>query len=179
MNGFFSYIILSDFIKSIGEIYYGFLSINKKCPLYLSMISAGNFIHHIETKPGEGAKLMRAAGSAGFIISQDLVYSFLKMGSGWLLKIYNLNIAIVGRVSNENHFVTKLKKAGDNRNLGFRPNVRGVAKNPCDHPHGGGEGTGSPPRAHRTPYGKLTKSPTTNKKIQKKNRFLFRIFKKK
>jgi ribosomal protein L2 len=81
-------------------------------------------------------------------------------------------------MSNEPHFVTRKPNAGYNRMLGFRPTVRGVAKNPCDHPHGGGEGTGSPPRAHKTPYGKLTKSPTTIKKYQKRNRVAFKIFKK-
>jgi len=82
-------------------------------------------------------------------------------------------------MSNELHFVTRIKNAGKKRKLGFRPTVRGVAKNPVDHPHGGGEGTGSPPKAHRTPYGKLAKSPTKNKKIDKKNKVLFKIFKKK
>lgn len=81
-------------------------------------------------------------------------------------------------MSNENHFITRLEKAGKTRSLGFRPTVRGVAKNPCDHPHGGGEGTGSPPRAHKTPKGNLTKSPTNNKVYQKRRRFLFKIFKK-
>jgi len=71
-----------------------------------------------------------------------------------------------------------LKKAGNKRKMGFRPTVRGISKNPCDHPHGGGEGTGSPPRAHKTPTGRLTKSPTNIKKVEKKNRFLFKIFKK-
>jgi len=72
-----------------------------------------------------------------------------------------------------------LKKAGNNRNLGVRPKVRGVAMNPCDHPHGGGEGRGSPPRAHRTPWGKLTKVPTRIKKIFRAKRKLFKNFKKK
>jgi large subunit ribosomal protein L2 len=77
-----------------------------------------------------------------------------------------------------NHHITRVEKAGKNRNLGIRPRVRGVAMNPCDHPHGGGEGTGSPPRAHKTPTGRLTKSPTNIKKIEKRNRFMFKIFKK-
>jgi len=87
-------------------------------------------------------------------------------------------VAIIGRVSNENHFITDLKKAGVSRKLGFRPTVRGVAKNPCDHAHGGGEGTGSPPRAHKTWHGKLAKSPTNNTVVKKRKRFLFKIFKK-
>jgi len=96
-----------------------------------------------------------------------------------LLKISDFCIAIIGKMSNETHFITRLKNAGERRKMGFRPTVRGVAKNPCDHPHGGGEGTGSPPKAHKTPYGKLTKSPTKTRKFFKKKKILFKIFKKK
>jgi large subunit ribosomal protein L2 len=67
------------------------------------------------------------------------------------LKISNFCVVVSGNVSNEQHKNLNLKKAGKVRLLGFRPTVRGIAKNPCDHPHGGGEGRGSPPRAHRTP----------------------------
>jgi len=178
-NGYFSYIFLSDFMRSIKQVFSGFLLNYKYASTFLSEISAGNFIHHIETKPGKGAKIMRAAGTSAFIISKENNFVFLKMKSGWMLKISNYCIAILGKMSNELHFVTRVKNAGKNRLLGFRPNVRGVAKNPVDHPHGGGEGTGSPPRAHKTPNGKLTKSPTTKKKFQKRNRILFKVFKKK
>jgi len=68
-----------------------------------------------------------------------------------LLKISKFCIAVSGIVSNIDHHIIRLEKAGKNRKLGFRPKVRGVAMNPCDHPHGGGEGTGSPPAAHKTP----------------------------
>jgi len=68
-----------------------------------------------------------------------------------LLKISKFCIAVIGKVSNLDHHIIRIEKAGKNRNLGIRPKVRGVAMNPCDHPHGGGEGTGSPPRAHKTP----------------------------
>jgi len=68
-----------------------------------------------------------------------------------LLKLSNYCIAIKGFVSNRQHFLINLNKAGKSRHLGFRPKVRGIAMNPCDHPHGGGEGRGSPPKAHRTP----------------------------
>jgi len=176
-NGFFNYIIISDFMNKIDDYYYGFSFLLARAPTFLYNIPAGNFIHHIEIKPTKGAKLMRAAGTTAFIISQDDKNSFLKMKSGWLLKLSNYCIAIIGRVSNENHFITDIVKAGNNRKLGFRPIVRGISKNPCDHAHGGGEGTGSPPRAHKTWHGKLTKSPTNNTIVQKK-KFLFKIFKK-
>jgi len=95
------------------------------------------------------------------------------MNSGWLLKISKFCIAVIGKVSNLDHHIIRIEKAGKNRNLGVRPRVRGVAMNPCDHPHGGGEGTGSPPRAHKTPWGKLTKVPTKrNKKYLIKKKLL-------
>jgi len=82
-------------------------------------------------------------------------------------------LAVPGLISNQNHYFKRIKNAGKNRKLGFRPTVRGIAKNPCDHPHGGGEGRGSPPRAHKMPSGQLTKSPTKNKKLfLKKKKFL-------
>jgi len=177
-NGCFCYIILSGFMNQINKMYFGFNFFYSLSSMFLKFIPAGNFIHHIESKPTSGAKYMRAAGTTSFIISQEYDYTHLKMPSGWLLKIHKFCIAVFGAVSNENHFITNLEKAGNKRKLGFKPTVRGVSKNPCDHPHGGGEGTGSPPKAHRTPYGKLTKSPTNKKKMQKKQRFQFKIFKK-
>jgi len=71
---------------------------------------------------------MRAAGTMGFIISKENDYSFLKMKSGWMLKLSNYCIAILGKMSNELHFVTRIKNAGKNRQLGFRPTVRGLQK---------------------------------------------------
>jgi large subunit ribosomal protein L2 len=165
-------------MNKINNLYFGFNFFYSKSSMFLKSIPAGNFVHHIEMRPFQGAKLTRSAGSTSFIISQEFMYTYFKMSSGWLLKLNKFCIAVIGSVSNENYFITNFKKAGNKRKLGFRPRVRGIAKNPCDHPHGGGEGKGSPPSAHRTPAGELTKSPTTNRKFQKKNRFLFKIFKK-
>jgi len=173
-NGFYSYILLPDDYNEIGLLVKGFL--NKfyyNASTFLMNIPNGNFIHHIEVIPGKGAKLSRAAGTSSFIISSDKKFSFLKMNSGWLLKISKFCIAVIGKVSNLDHHIIRIEKAGKNRNLGIRPKVRGVAMNPCDHPHGGGEGTGSPPRAHKTPWGKLTKVPTKrNKKYLIKKKLL-------
>jgi large subunit ribosomal protein L2 len=177
-NGCFCYILLSENHNVVNILYIAFSGFLVKAPTFLLNIPAGNFIHHVEVVPGEGAKMMRAAGTTCFIISKENGFSFLKLKSGWLLKLSDYCVSILGKMSNEPHFVTRKPNAGYNRMLGFRPTVRGVAKNPCDHPHGGGEGTGSPPRAHKTPYGKLTKSPTTIKKYQKRNRVAFKIFKK-
>jgi large subunit ribosomal protein L2 len=81
-NGFFNYIIISDFMNKIDDYYYGFTFLLTRAPTSLYNIPAGNFIHHIEMKPTKGAKLMRAAGTTAFIISQDDKNSFLKMKSG-------------------------------------------------------------------------------------------------
>jgi len=92
-----------------------------------------------------------------------------------MLKLHKFCVAVSGIVSNVDNHITRIEKAGKNRNLGFRPKVRGVAMNPCDHPHGGGEGTGSPPAAHKTPWGKLTKIPTKRKKAYLLRKKLQRI----
>jgi len=81
-NGFFNYIILSDFLNIINEYYYGFSFILTRAPTFLFNIPAGNFIHHVETMPTKGVKIMRSAGTTAFIISQDDKNSFLKMKSG-------------------------------------------------------------------------------------------------
>jgi len=166
---------------TIGQQILGLSLITKKNSIssYLKNIPSGNFINHIETKVNskKGAVIMRAAGTTCFIISKDKNYSYLKLSSGWFLKISNFCLATLGSISNQNHHLNRIEKAGNKRKMGFRPTVRGIAKNPCDHPHGGGEGRGSPPKAHKTPYGKLTKSPTKIKKkfLLKKKRF--KIFK--
>jgi large subunit ribosomal protein L2 len=81
-NGFFSYILLSDYIKNITSVYSGFLTYYKIAPTFLRFIPAGNFIHHVEVNPTKGVKIMRAAGTSCFIISKEKNYSFLKMKSG-------------------------------------------------------------------------------------------------
>jgi len=81
-NGYFCYIFLSDFIKNLKTIYSGFVTNYKYAPSFLSLIPAGNFIHHIEITPTKGVQIMRAAGTMGFIISKENNYSFLKMKSG-------------------------------------------------------------------------------------------------
>jgi len=174
-NGLTCYILLFNGDYKLGDFINGFS--NKfllNAPSYLFNIPTGNFVHHIESKPGTGAVLTRAAGSSSFLISEENGYVYLKMNSGWLLKLSKFSIAVSGVVSNINHHIRRIGKAGNNRNLGFRPKVRGVAMNPCDHPHGGGEGTGSPPAAHKTPWGKLTKSPTKKKKAHLLRKKLFK-----
>jgi len=175
-NGLFSYIILADSHK-IGNLLPGFLNVSKLgASTFLMNIPTGIFVHHVEQNPGCGAKLVRSAGSSSFVISKSLNNVLLKMNSGWLLKFSPLSMAVIGVVSNSDHFVKRIKNAGFSRKLGYRPVVRGVAMNPRDHAHGGGEGRSSPPVAHKTPYGKLTKVPTNRSKLYRKKKRLFKIF---
>lgn len=180
-NGLFNYILLSSYDKFIGKtLIRGFSNVNKiNSSSFLFNIATGSLIYHIELYPGSNGMLSRAAGTSSFIVSKDNNYTFLKMNSRWLLKLSNFCIGIYGNVSNENHAFSKIKKAGKLRQLGFKPTVRGIAKNPCDHPHGGGEGRGSPKKAQRTPWGKLTKVSTKQTKLFKIKKKLFKIFKKK
>jgi len=180
-NGLFSFILLSAIPHLIGKtLISGFINYNKVgSSTFLLNIPTGNIVHHIEYFPGSMGKISRAAGTSSFIISRDDNHTFLKMNSGWLLKLSNYCIAISGNVSNENHYITRISKAGKVRQLGFKPTVRGISKNPCDHPHGGGEGRGSPKKAQRTPWGKLTKIPTKQTKLFYLKKKMFKIFKKK
>lgn len=180
-NGLFSFLLLSSISNIIGKtLVGGFFNFNKfSSSTFLFNIPTGNAIHHIELFPGSNGILCRAAGTSSFIISKDNDYTFLKMNSRWLLKLSNYCIGILGNVSNENHYITRVRTAGKIRQLGFKPIVRGIAKNPCDHPHGGGEGRGSPKKAQRTPWGKLTKIPTKRTKLFYKKKKLFKTLKKK
>jgi large subunit ribosomal protein L2 len=180
-TGLFSYVLLSgkDHIES-ETLIRGFSAFNRVgSSSFLKTIPTGNIVSQIEYIPSRKCKLSRAAGTSSFLISRDNNYSFLKMNSGWLLKLSNFCICVSGSVSNENHYITRISNAGKKRHLGFKPTVRGIAKNPCDHPHGGGEGRGSPPRAQRTPWGKLTKVPTKTTKRHYLKKRQFKIFKKK
>lgn len=180
-NGLFSYILLSSKKYIEGKsVVRGFSVFNRVgSSSFLESIPTGNIVSQIEYIPAKKCKISRSAGTSSFLISRNNNYTFLKMNSGWLLKLSNYCICVSGSVSNENHYVTRIKNAGKKRKLGFKPTVRGIAKNPCDHPHGGGEGRGSPPRAQKTPWGKLTKVPTKITKRHYIKKRMFKIFEKK
>ncbi len=123
--------------------------------LPLSNIPVGAFVYNIELKPGAGAVLARSAGNYCEIVAQDAGYTHLKMPSTEVRKVIGTAWASVGEVSNEEHRLVNLGKAGRSRWLGVRPTVRGSAMNPVDHPHGGGEGRqGRGHRIQRTLWGK-------------------------
>jgi large subunit ribosomal protein L2 len=108
--------------------------------LPLGKIPVGTFIFNIEIKPGSGARMARAAGNYAEVIAQDAGYTHVKMPSTEVRKVLDTAWASVGEVSNQEHRLVSLGKAGRSRWLGIRPTVRGSAMNPVDHPHGGGEG---------------------------------------
>nr|AKI85129.1 ribosomal protein L2 [Geranium phaeum] len=129
----------------------------------LSAMRIGTMIHNIEMRPGQGGKLVRSAGTSAKILKEPKSkYVLVKMPSGFEKLIDTRCKATIGQVSNPSHGAKKLRKAGHSRWLGRRPTVRGVAMNPIDHPHGGGEGrsksSGSHGHCSRTPWGKPTKS---------------------
>jgi len=124
----------------------------------------GANIHNIELVLGRGAQIARSAGSFATISGRDKGYTIIKMPSGEVRKINDHCIATVGIVSNGEHELLSIGKAGRNRWLGHRPKVRGVVMNPVDHPHGGGEGKTSGGRHPVTPWGKKTKGKKTRNK---------------
>ena len=130
----------------------------------LANIPLGSFIYNIEMKPGKGGQLARSAGASAQLMAKDGPYAHLKMPSGEIRMIRLECIAAIGQVGNVDHENIFIGKAGKSRWLGKRPNVRGVAMNPVDHPMGGGEGKSSGGRHPCTPWGKPTKGYRTRSK---------------
>lgn len=130
--------------------------------LPLRSIPLGTIIHNLEHKIGKGGQLIRAAGTFGQVMAKDGAHALIRMPSGEQRLIHQECWATVGQVSNPDHGNISIGKAGRNRWLGKRPNVRGVAMNPVDHPHGGGEGR-SKGNHPQTPWGKITKGKRTRK----------------
>ncbi len=126
-------------------------------------IPVGTIIHNVEMKPGKGGQIARSAGTYVQLIGKDSGYAQLRLASGEQRMVRAECMATVGAVSNPDNANTKLGKAGRKRWLGKRPAVRGVAMNPVDHPHGGGEGRTSGGRHPVTPWGKPTKGARTRR----------------
>jgi len=141
------------------------------CAIYL--YSAVLSYYNIELKAFCGSKLTRSAGTSSIIVAKQQDRVIIKVKSGWKYILSYWNIGTLGQCSNTKYRFEALKKAGVARNLGKRPVVRGVAMNPCDHPHGGGEGRKSPPAAARSPWGWLTKGTPSIKKQSRKRRVTF------
>jgi large subunit ribosomal protein L2 len=129
----------------------------------LKNMPVGTIVHNIELKPGKGGQMARSAGAYAQLVGRDQGYAQIKLTSGELRIVRGECLATVGAVSNQDHSNTNKGKAGRNRWLGRRPHVRGVAMNPVDHPHGGGEGRTSGGRHPVSPTGKPTKGRKTRK----------------
>ncbi|WP_296063005.1 50S ribosomal protein L2 [uncultured Amphritea sp.] len=137
--------------------------------LPLRNIPVGSVIHCIEMKPGKGAQIARSAGTSAQLIAREGAHATLRLRSGEMRKVLVDCCATLGEVGNSEHSLRRLGKAGATRWRGVRPTVRGVAMNPVDHPHGGGEGRTSGGRHPVTPWGVPTKGKKTrsNKRTDK------------
>jgi large subunit ribosomal protein L2 len=137
--------------------------------LPLRNIPVGTVVHALEMRPGKGAQIARSAGVSAQLAGKDGAYVLVKLRSGEMRKILAECKATIGEVCNSEHSLRKLGKAGASRWRGIRPTVRGVAMNPVDHPHGGGEGRTSGGRNPVTPWGVPTKGKKTrsNKRTDK------------
>lgn len=169
-NGISSYILLSEEQQINNFFYSGDLFSNKELGVGFSVplkyMALFNLVNNLELYPYKGSTLLRAAGCSGLLTAKLGNKVIIKLKSGWNLLFDNNCMASFGIGSNSEHRFFNLKKAGISRALGIRPTVRGVVMNPCDHPHGGGEGKKSGSRAARSPWGWLTKgTPTKKKKV--------------
>ncbi|MFK7973360.1 MAG: 50S ribosomal protein L2 [Rickettsiaceae bacterium] len=163
-DGELAYILAPDKLKEGDKVVSGASSDIKvgNC-LPLKNIPVGTTIHNVEMKVGKGGQIARSAGAAVNLIGKDSGYAQIKLASGELRVVPLDCVATIGSVSNADKKNTIVGKAGRSRWLGRRPTVRGVAMNPVDHPHGGGEGKTSGGRHPVTPWGKPTKGKKTRK----------------
>ena len=170
MDGERRYIIAPKGVKAGDELFSGVdAPIRAGNTLPLRNIPQGSIVHCVEMKPGKGAQMIRSAGASAQLVARDGAYVTLRLRSGEMRKVLADCRATLGEVSNSEHNLRSLGKAGAKRWRGVRPTVRGVAMNPVDHPHGGGEGRTSGGRHPVTPWGIPTKGRKTrsNKRTDK------------
>ena len=142
--------------------------------LPLENIPVGTVVHCVEVKPGQGATMVRTAGASAQILAREGDYATLRLRSGEMRRVRSECVATLGVVSNSEHGRRKLGKAGASRWRGIRPTVRGVAMNPVDHPHGGGEGKTSGGRHPVSPTGVPAKGYRTRKKSHRNDHLIVR-----
>jgi large subunit ribosomal protein L2 len=126
-------------------------------------IPVGTVIHNIELRPGQGGRLVRSAGVAAQLMAKEDEYSQVRMPSGEVRKIHITCRATIGQLGNVEHENQVIGKAGRSRHMGKRPSVRGIAMNPVDHPHGGGEARSTSGRPPTTPWGQMTMGKKTRR----------------
>ena len=143
--------------------------------LPLVNIPTGTFVHNVELYPGRGGQLARAAGNSAQLMAKEGNYALLRLPSGELRNVPVICMATVGTVGNADHENVKIGKAGRTRHMGIRPTVRGSVMNPCDHPHGGGEGKSPIGRPGPvTPWGKPALGYKTRKKFKRSDKLIVR-----
>jgi len=138
----------------------------------LKKIPSGMPIHNLELSRGRGGQIIRSAGSYGSIMAKEGKYAHIRLPSGEIRKVILNCCATIGEIGNSEHRAISIGKAGTSRHMGRRPKVRGVAKNPVDHPMGGGEGKSSGGRHPSTPWGKITKGLKTRKKKKYSDKYI-------
>lgn len=141
--------------------------------LPMQSIPVGTFIHNVELYPGKGAQLARSAGIMAQLMAKEGVYALVRLPSGELRNVPVSCMATIGQVGNVDHENVKIGKAGRTRHMGIRPTVRGSVMNPCDHPHGGGEGKSPIGRPSPvTPWGKPALGYKTRKNHNRSDKFI-------
>ena len=170
LDGEQAYILAPQRLKAGDKIISGAkVDVKPGNAMPMKAIPVGTIIHNVELKPGKGGQLARSAGTYAQLVGRDSGMAQVRMQSGEVRLVNGECLATIGAVSNPDHMNQNIGKAGRNRHKGMRPTVRGVAMNPVDHPHGGGEGRTSGGRHPVTPWGKPTKGAKTrkNKKTDK------------
>ncbi len=174
------YILAPDGLKAGDKVMSGLenveISVGNALPL--DRIPLGSFVHNIELKSGKGGQLARSAGTYGQVVAKDGNYVHVKMPSNDVHLIRKECLATIGQVSNPDHSLIHLGKAGRKRWLGIRPTVRGVVMNPVDHPMGGGEGRSSGGRHPVSPWGKPAKGGKTRKRNKYSDKYIVKSEKK-
>jgi large subunit ribosomal protein L2 len=174
------YIIAPDGLKVGDKLMSGnAVEITVGNAMPLERIPLGSFVHNIELKSGKGGQIARSAGTYGQVVAKDGDYVHVKMPSNDVHLIRKECLATIGQVSNVDHNLIQLGKAGRKRWMGIRPTVRGVVMNPVDHPMGGGEGKTSGGRHPVSPWGKPAKGGKTRKRKKYSDKYIVKSEKKK
>ena len=173
-DGTLSYIIAPQGLKDGDKVISGAKADIKpgNC-MPIESIPVGTMIHNIELNPGQGGKMVRAAGQGAQLMAKEGKYSHVRLPSGEMRLVLTKCRATIGTIGNADHENVKIGKAGRTRHMGIRPTVRGSVMNPVDHPHGGGEGRA--PVGHSgpmTPWGKPALGYKTRKKNKQSNKFI-------
>jgi large subunit ribosomal protein L2 len=149
----------------VGKVYDNDDEIRDGNQIEIEKVPVGTFVSQIELRPGQGAKMVRSAGTYAIITARDQKYVTFKLPSGEVRKVLGTCKCVINRVGNESHGLVRIGKAGRKRHMGIRPTVRGKVMNPVDHPHGGGEARNSIGMAYpKTPWGKHALGVRTRRK---------------